>query len=86
MSGPSSFLTITALCFRGGAVAVESSGLPTVLNNQRSLTPDRMSNLSNGRRVRVSTNTHPHTPVDESRSGENKEPDTLGVYLCLKAA
>ncbi|XP_008326246.1 synaptotagmin-like protein 5 [Cynoglossus semilaevis] len=37
---------------RGGAVAVESSGLPTVLNNQRSLTPDRMSNLSNGRRVR----------------------------------
>ncbi|XP_069389393.1 synaptotagmin-like protein 5 isoform X3 [Paralichthys olivaceus] len=37
---------------RGGAVAVESSGMPTVLNNLRSQTPDRLSTASDNRRVR----------------------------------
>ncbi|XP_034429474.1 synaptotagmin-like protein 5 isoform X4 [Hippoglossus hippoglossus] len=37
---------------RGGVVAVESSGMPTVLNNMRSQTPDRLSSASDNRRVR----------------------------------
>ncbi|XP_029314829.1 synaptotagmin-like protein 5 isoform X3 [Cottoperca gobio] len=37
---------------RGGAVALESSGKPTVLNNLRSQTPDRSSTPSDNRRVR----------------------------------
>ncbi|KAG7453441.1 synaptotagmin 5 isoform X1 [Solea senegalensis] len=37
---------------RGGVVAQESSGTPSVLNNLRSQTPDRSSTASNGRRVR----------------------------------
>ncbi|XP_035459629.1 synaptotagmin-like protein 5 isoform X2 [Scophthalmus maximus] len=35
---------------RGGVVALESSGLPTVLNNLRSQTPDRSSTPSDNRR------------------------------------
>uniref|UniRef100_A0A8D3E3C6 Synaptotagmin-like protein 5 n=1 Tax=Scophthalmus maximus TaxID=52904 RepID=A0A8D3E3C6_SCOMX len=38
------------LVFRGGVVALESSGLPTVLNNLRSQTPDRSSTPSDNRR------------------------------------
>ncbi|XP_059198877.1 synaptotagmin-like protein 5 isoform X2 [Centropristis striata] len=37
---------------RGGVVAVESSGTPTVPNNLRSQTPDKSSTLSDNRRVR----------------------------------
>ncbi|XP_027147139.1 synaptotagmin-like protein 5 isoform X1 [Larimichthys crocea] len=37
---------------RGGAVALESSGMPTVPNNLRSKTPDRSSTPSDNRRVR----------------------------------
>ncbi|XP_062258855.1 synaptotagmin-like protein 5 isoform X3 [Platichthys flesus] len=37
---------------RGGVVAVESSGMPTVLNNMRSQTPDTLSTASDNRRVR----------------------------------
>lgn len=37
---------------RGGVVALESSGTPTILNNLRSQTPDRSSTPSNSRRVR----------------------------------
>ncbi|XP_042351230.1 synaptotagmin-like protein 5 isoform X2 [Plectropomus leopardus] len=37
---------------RGGALALESSGMPTVPNNLRSPTPDRSSTLSDNRRVR----------------------------------
>ncbi|XP_026232326.1 synaptotagmin-like protein 5 isoform X2 [Anabas testudineus] len=37
---------------RGGAVALESSGMPTVPNNLRSQTPDRSSTPSDNRRVR----------------------------------
>ncbi|XP_017265841.1 synaptotagmin-like protein 5 isoform X3 [Kryptolebias marmoratus] len=37
---------------RSAAVAVESSGMPTVPNNLRSQTPDKSSNPSNNRRVR----------------------------------
>ncbi|GAA6230198.1 synaptotagmin-like protein 5 isoform X1 [Lates japonicus] len=37
---------------RGGAVALESSGMPTVPNNLRSQTPDRSSASSDNRRVR----------------------------------
>lgn len=37
---------------RGVAVALESSGLPTVPNNLRSQTPDKSPNPSNNRRVR----------------------------------
>ncbi|XP_062258854.1 synaptotagmin-like protein 5 isoform X2 [Platichthys flesus] len=35
---------------RGGVVAVESSGMPTVLNNMRSQTPDTLSTASDNRR------------------------------------
>lgn len=42
------------LVLRGGAVALESSGMPTVPNNLRSQTPDRSSITSDNRRVRVS--------------------------------
>lgn len=39
---------------------LESSGMPTVLNNMRSQTPDRLSSSSDTRRVRVSnTSTRP---------------------------
>ncbi|XP_070771005.1 synaptotagmin-like protein 5 [Enoplosus armatus] len=37
---------------RGGAMALESSGMPTVPNNLRSQTPDRSSTSSDNRRVR----------------------------------
>lgn len=37
---------------RGGIVALEPSGTPTILNNLRSQTPDRTSTPSEGRRVR----------------------------------
>ncbi|CAN9497627.1 unnamed protein product [Ophioblennius macclurei] len=37
---------------RGSAVAVESSGLPTVPNNLRTQTPDKLSTPSSSRRVR----------------------------------
>ena len=49
------------LVFRGSAVALESSGMPTVPNNLRSQTPDRSSTPGDTRRVRVSnwyTKTH----------------------------
>lgn len=42
------------LVFRGSAVALESSGMPTVPNNLRSQTPDRSSTPGDTRRVRVS--------------------------------
>lgn len=58
------------LVVRGGAVAVESSGMPTVPNNLRLQTLDRSSIPSDNRRVRVSnwytqTQTHiqQHTEV-----------------------
>ncbi|KAK7882464.1 hypothetical protein WMY93_028638 [Mugilogobius chulae] len=37
---------------RGGVVALESSGTPTILNNLRSQTPDRTSTPTDGRRFR----------------------------------
>ncbi|XP_049905082.1 synaptotagmin-like protein 5 isoform X1 [Epinephelus moara] len=37
---------------RGGAVALESSGMPTVPNNLRTQTPDRTSTSSDNRRIR----------------------------------
>lgn len=42
------------LVFRGSAVALEPSGMPTVPNNLRSQTPDRSSTPGDNRRVRVS--------------------------------
>jgi len=47
--------------FRGGAVAVESSGMPTVPNNLRTQTPDKSVAHSDNRRVRVSDDTHKQT-------------------------
>lgn len=50
------FLFIFLVCREG----LESSGMPTVFNNTRSQTPDRLSSSSDTRRVRVSnTSTHP---------------------------
>ncbi|XP_056146001.1 synaptotagmin-like protein 5 [Lampris incognitus] len=43
---------LTSRSHRGGAVALESSGVPTVPNNLRSQTPDRFTTTSNNRRVR----------------------------------
>uniref|UniRef100_A0A8C6KVP6 Synaptotagmin-like protein 5 n=1 Tax=Nothobranchius furzeri TaxID=105023 RepID=A0A8C6KVP6_NOTFU len=41
-----------SLGFRGGAMALESSGMPTVPNNLRSQTPDKSPNPSKNRRFR----------------------------------
>lgn len=45
---------LCVVVLRGGAVALESSGMPTVPNNLRSQTLDRSSTPSDNRRVRVS--------------------------------
>lgn len=51
---------LVSLRCRDGPGLLESSGMPTVLNNVRSQTPDRLSSCSDTRRVRVSnTSTHP---------------------------
>lgn len=47
------FLFVFLVC-REGLGVMESSGMPTVLNNTRSQTPDRHSSSSDTRRVRVS--------------------------------
>lgn len=77
-----------SLVFRGGAVALESSGLPTVPNNLRSQTPDRSSTCSDNRRVRVSNwCTHKHKRAYFSTMGETSQLNcyfnSLGVCVCV---
>ncbi|KAF0026577.1 hypothetical protein F2P81_021314 [Scophthalmus maximus] len=59
---------------RGGVVALESSGLPTVLNNLRSQTPDRSSTPSDNRRVREFSDEDAEEDIDALMSAHNKTP------------
>lgn len=76
------------MAFRGGVVALESSGMPTVLNNLRSQTSDRSSTPSDNRRVRVS-NWYTPTHIQLGTLGKNIQIkmffNSFGVLTCVCA-
>lgn len=73
---------------RGGVVALEPSGTPTILNNLRSQTPDRTSTPSNGRRVRPDgaesvASLHSNDSVSEKKTEANHctDPDAPAISV-----
>ncbi|XP_053733025.1 synaptotagmin-like protein 5 isoform X1 [Synchiropus splendidus] len=67
---------------RGGAV--EASGLPTMLNNRRSQTPDRSSSSSDNRRIRPDGaesvgSCYSSDSASERRTGKNDETPTISI-------
>ncbi|KAM8858082.1 synaptotagmin-like protein 5 isoform 2-T2 [Synchiropus picturatus] len=67
---------------RGGAV--EASGLPTMLNNRRSQTPDRSSSSSDNRRIRPDGaesvgSCYSSDSASERRIGKNDETPTISI-------
>uniref|UniRef100_A0A3B4A8M8 Synaptotagmin-like protein 5 n=1 Tax=Periophthalmus magnuspinnatus TaxID=409849 RepID=A0A3B4A8M8_9GOBI len=72
--------------FHSGAVALESSGTPTILNNLRPQTADRTSTSSNGRRVRVTESVaslHSNDNVSEKKPEDNHctDPDAPAISV-----
>lgn len=73
---------------RGGVVALEPSGTPTILNNLRSQTPDRTSTPSDGRRVRPDgaesvASLHSNDNVSEKKAEANHctDPDAPAISV-----
>lgn len=73
---------------RGGVVAVESSGTPTILNNMRSQTLDRSSTPSDSRRVRPDgaesvASLHSNNNVSEQKAASHHwtDPDAPAISV-----